>query len=103
MRPAPTSPTLFWTCYAGGTFGPIMGIFLMSRFRFSPLGDTSFLLSWLLWLVGAGLLIACVWSVRTILWVGTRDGRRPAWLYRTFGWVALVEAVVLAWTCMRVI
>src|ERR1700719_2459148 len=99
MRPTPTNPMLFWTYYA---FGPFLGIFLMSRVHRPPLDDTSLLLSWLLWLVWAGLLIACVWSVRTILW-GTQGSQRPTWLYRTFGWLALAEALVWAWTCMRFI
>jgi len=102
MSPAPTNPMLFWTYYASGTFGPFLGILVMTRFRHPPLDDTSLLLSWLLWLVGVGLLIACVWSVRTILW-GTRNTQHPAWLYRTFGRLALAEAVVWAWTCVRVI
>jgi hypothetical protein len=93
---------LFWTCYVGGTFGPIVGSLLMSRLA-RPLDDFWFLLSWLLWLFGTGLLIACGWSVRTILWAGAREIRRPAWLYRTFGWVALAESLVWAWTCVRAI
>lgn len=93
---------LFWTCYIGGTLGPISGSFLISRLR-QPLDDVWFLASWLLWLFGTGLLIACVWSVRAILCVGARDSQRPTWLYRAFGWLALAESLVWAWTCVRVI
>jgi hypothetical protein len=100
MNPAPTNQKLFWTLYTLSTLGPILGAFLLSLFR--PHDDGAFLLSWLLWFFGAGLLIACVWSVRTIL-LNRANSRRPAWLYRTFGWLALVESLIWAYTVVRVI
>jgi hypothetical protein len=93
---------LFWTCYLGGTLGPVLGSYLMGVGR-QPLDDRLFLLSWLLWLDGAVLLIACVWSVRAILLRHDRNSREPAWLYRTFGWIALLEVLLWGYTVVRAI
>jgi hypothetical protein len=98
MNPVPTNRMLFWMLYLLGTLGPISGTFLLSRFR--PHDDGAFLLSWLFWLFGAGLLIACVWLVRAILLNGT-NSRRPVWLYRAFGWLALAESLLWAYTIVR--
>src|ERR1700747_1655392 len=102
MNHVPTNRILFWTCYAVGTFGPISVNFLLNQFR-RPFDDGAFLLSWLAWLFGTGLLIACVWSVRAVLLCGSSNSQRPAWLYRAFGWLALAELLSWAYTCVRVI
>jgi hypothetical protein len=102
MNPVPTNRMLFWACYLGGTLGPILGTFLISLGR-RPLDDRAFLLSWLLWLSGAVLLIPCVWSVRAILFGGAAKSKRPAWLYRAFGWLALVELLLWGYTVVRAI
>jgi len=102
MNPVPTNRVLFWVCYLGGTLGPILGTFLISRSR-RPLDDRAFLLSWVLWLFGAVVLIACVWSVRTILLGGAAKSQRPVWLYRAFGWLAIVELLLWVYTVVRAI
>ena len=101
MNSIPANPTLFWACYLGGTLGPILGTFLLSLRR--PFDDRAFLLSWLLWLSGAVLLIASAWSVRAILLGGAAKGRRPVWLYRAFGWFALLEFLLWGYTIVRTI
>ena len=83
-----------------GTFVPVSTSFLLNR-RHSY-DDRIFFFSWLLWLLGAGFLIACVWSVRTIL-LQKGHGRRPVWLYRIFGWLSLAESLIWLYTVARVI
>jgi|SRR5882724_1611214 len=100
MDLVPNNRVLFWTCYAIGTLGPFLGTFLMTLGR-RPYSDGKFLLSWLLWLLGAGLLIACVWSVRTILLGGAANTRRPFWLYRFVGWLAFIELLVWVFAVVR--
>src|ERR1700741_3297821 len=90
MNTMPTNQSLFWACYLSGTFGPFLGNFLISLGR-RPYSDGTFLLSWLLCVLGAGLLVACVWSVRTILLGGDTNIQRPVLLYRLVGWLALIE------------
>ena len=102
MSLVPNNRVLFWTYFAIGTLGPILGNLLTSLSR-RPYSDAEFLLSWLLWLVGAGLLIACVWSVRTVLLGVPANAQRPVWLYRSVGWLALIEALVWIYTIARVI
>jgi hypothetical protein len=102
MNPVPTNRMLFWACYLVGTLGPIFGTFLISLGR-RPHDDRALLLSWLLWLCGAVLLFACVWSVRTTLLGGAAKSQRPVWLYRAFGWLALVELLLWVYTVVRVI
>ena len=102
MNPVPTNRMLFWACYLGGTLGPILGTFLISLGR-RPHDDRAFLLSWGLWLFGTVLLITCVWSVRAILLGGAAKSKRPAWLYRAFGWLALVELLLWGYTVVRAI
>jgi hypothetical protein len=77
-----------------------MGTFLISFHR-RPLDDVAFLLSWLFWVFGAFLLIACIWSVRAILLGGAANSQRPVWLYRAFGWLALTELFVWVYTLVR--
>jgi hypothetical protein len=95
---------LFWVRYAVGTFGPILGNFLVSRLP-QPHGfrERTFLWLWLAWLCGAGLLIACVWSVRAIPLGNSLNSQRPVWLYRAIGWLALVELVFWGYAVVRVI
>src|SRR5262245_14975448 len=100
MNLIPTNPLLFWTLYVLGTFGPVTGILLLSRRHI--INDRAFLLSWLLWWVVAGLLIACGWSVRAVLFRAA-NSRHPVWLYRSFGWLALLESLVWAYTVLRVV
>ena len=102
MNRVPTNRILFWACYLGGTLGPILGTFLMSLGR-RPVDDRAFLLSWLLWLSGAVLLIPCAWSVRAILLGGAAKSQRPVWLYRAFGWLALLEFFLWGYTVVRAI
>ena len=100
MNVIPANPALFWTVYTVGTLGPVLGTFLLSRHH--VVDDRSFVLSWLLWLIGAGSLIACVWSVRSILF-GSGKARNPAWVYRFVAWLAFLESLVWAYTVLRVI
>jgi hypothetical protein len=102
MNLVPTNPMLFWVCYLGGTLGPVLGTFLVGLRR-RPHDDGTFLLSWLLWLSGAVLLIACAWSVRAVLLGGAEKSQRPVWLYRAFGWLAIVELSLWLYTVVRVI
>src|SRR5437660_12649908 len=97
MNPMPTNRSLFWACYLGGTLGPFLCNFLISIGR-RPYSDGTFLLSWLLWLLGAGLLVPFVWSVRTILLGGATNIQRPVLLYRLVGWLALIELLVWVYT-----
>lgn len=83
-----------------GTFGPIFGPFVLSRRKSHD--DSAFLLSWLLWLVGSGLLIRCVWSARKAL-LGRANVSGSVWLYRDFGWLALLESIIWAYTAVRFI
>jgi len=99
MDAVPQNAAFFWTTYALGTFGPIAGNLLFSG---RHIDDRIFLLSWLLWLTGAGLLIACVWSVRSIFFRPTNI-RRPSWIYRAVSWLALLEFLVWVCTVLRVI
>ena len=100
MNPVPANPMLFWAYYLGGTLGPILGTFLVSLGR-RPLDERAFLLSWALWFSGGVLLFASAWSVRAILLGGAAKSRRPLWLYRSVGWLALVEAFLWAYTVVR--
>jgi hypothetical protein len=100
MDVVPANPTLFWTVYILGNLVPVLGTFLLSRHH--PIDDRSFFLSWLLWLIGAGALIACAWSVRSILF-GSGKVRNPAWVYRFAAWLACLEFLVLAYTVLKVI
>ena len=102
MNSIPANPILFWACYLGGTLGPMLGTFLIGLGR-RPIDDGVFLLSWLLWLSGAVLLIACAWSVRAILLGGLARSRRPVWLYRALGWLALLEFLLWGYTVVRAI
>ena len=102
MNPVPTNPMMFWASYLGGTLGPILGTFLISLGR-RPIDDRAFLMSWLLWLSGAVLLILCAWSVRAILLGSAAKGQRPVWLYRAFGWLALLEFFLCGYTVVRAI
>jgi len=102
MIPVPANRMLFWACYLGGTLGPVLGIFLISLGR-RPFDDRAFLLSWMLWFSGAVLLIASAWSVRRILLGGAANSRRPLWLYRSVGWLALLEAFLWGYTVIRAI
>jgi len=103
MNTVPPNPKLFWSCFLGGSLGPVFGTVLISLSRRPHDGDRAFLLSWLLWLSGTVLLIACTWSVRSIL-LGTRGkSQRPAWLYRACGWLALIELLIWGHTVVRVI
>jgi len=99
MNPVPANRMLFWVCYLGGTLVPILGTFLISSGR----DDSAFLLSWMLWFSGTVLLIVASWSVRTILLGGGARGRRPLWLYRSVGWLALVELLLWGYTVGRAI
>jgi hypothetical protein len=65
--------------------------------------ERTVLLLWLAWLFGAGLLIACVWSVRIILLGGSQNGQPPFWLYRAIGWLALAESLFSVYAVVRVI
>jgi hypothetical protein len=96
----PANPALFWTVYTLGTLGPVLGAVLLGRHH--PYDDRSFVLSWLLWLIGAGALIACVWSVRSIL-IGSGKARNPVWVYRCVAWLAFLESLVWVFTVLRVI
>ena len=100
MDAIPANPRLFWTVYTVGTLGPMLGSFLLSRHH--VVDDRSFLLSWLLWLSGAVALIACVWSVRAILF-GSGKARTPAWVYRLVAWLALFEFLVWTYTVLKVV
>jgi hypothetical protein len=102
MNPVPTNRVLFWACYLGGTLGPILGTFLTSLGR-RPLDDRAFLLSWLLGISGAVLLIPCVWSVRAILLGGAAKSQKPVWLYRAFGWLALLQFLLWGYTIVHAI
>ena len=102
MNRVPTNRTLFWACYLGGTLGPILGTFLISLGR-RPHDDAAFLLSWLLWFSGAVLLIPCAWSGLAILLGGAAKSQRPVWLYRAFGWLAVVELLLWGYTVVRAI
>ena len=97
MNPVPGNRMLFWACYLGGTLGPILGIFLISIGR-GPHDDT---LSWILWFSGAVLLFASAWSVRAILLGGATKSQRPLWLYRSVGWLALVEVLLWGFIVVR--
>lgn len=100
MNVAPANPTFFWMAYALGTLGPVVGSLLLNHHR--PFDDRDFVLSWLLWLIGAGLLSACVWSVRSILFLSAK-ARRPVWAYRFVAWLAVVECFLWAYTVLRTI
>jgi len=100
MDGIPANPLLFWTVYILGTLSPVLGAFLLGRHH--PFDDRDFVLSWLLWLIGAGALISCVWSVRSILF-GSGRARSPVWVYRFVGWLALLESIVWAYTVLRAI
>jgi hypothetical protein len=100
MDVIPANPFLFWTIYTLGTLGPVLGAFFLGRHH--PVDDRSFVLSWLLWLMGAGALIACVWSVRSILF-GSGKARSPVWVYRFVAWLAFLESLVWAYTVLRLI
>jgi hypothetical protein len=102
MNPVPANPILFWAFYLCGTLAPILGTFLISLDR-RHFDERAFLLSWLLWLSGAVLLIACAWSVRAILFGGLARSRRPVWLYRAFGWLALLEFLLWGYTVVGAI
>ncbi len=93
---------LFWTCYLGGTLGPILGTFLISLGR-RPHDDSAFLLSWILWFSGTVLLTASAWFVRAILFGGAAKSRHSLWLYRSVGWLAIVELFVWGYTVIRAI
>ncbi len=97
MDVVPADPTLFWTVCILGNLVPVLGAFLLSRHH--PIDDRGFLLSWLLWLIGAGALIACVWSIL----FGSGKVRNPAWVYRLVAWLAFLQSLVLAYTVLRVI
>ena len=101
MDVIPANPALFWTVYTLGTLGPMLGTFLLTRHH-HLVDDRSFLFSWLLWLIGAGALIACVWSIRSILF-GSGKARSPVWVYRFVAWLALLESLVWAYTVLKVI
>jgi hypothetical protein len=103
MKPVPTNRMLFWTCYVAGTFAPITGALLIDFSRSRLIDDVGFTWSWFLWVFGTGLLIAAAWSVRKILWFRAQEGQRPAWLYRTIGWFAVVQSFIWALTWLRVI
>jgi hypothetical protein len=102
MNPVPNNRTLFWACYLGGTLGPILGAFLVGLGR-RRIDDRTFLLAWLLWLSGAVLLAACAWSVRSILLGGAAKSQKPVWLYRAFGWLALLQFLLWGYTVVRTI
>jgi hypothetical protein len=102
MNPVPTNRMLFWACYLGGTLGPILGTFLISLGR-RPHDDRAFLLLWMLWFSAVVLLIASVWSVRAILLGGAAKSRRHLWLYRSVGWLAILEVLVWGYTVVRAI
>jgi hypothetical protein len=102
MNPVPANRMLFWACYLGGTLAPILGTSLIGSGRRSH-DDSAFLLSWTLWLSGTVLLIAASWSVRTTLLGGAARSRRPLWLYRSVGWLALVELLLWGYTVGRAI
>jgi hypothetical protein len=97
MNPVPANRMMFWACYLGGTLGPIWGTYLTSLGRRSH-DDSAFTLSSILWLSGAALLIASVWSVRAILLGGAAKSQRPLWLYRSVGWLAFAEALLWGYT-----
>lgn len=103
MNPVPTNRLLFWTCYVAGTFIPITGSLLIASSRAGLIDDVGFTWSWFLWVLGTGLLIAAAWSVRRILWSRSQEAQRPAWVYRTIGWFAVVQSFVWALTWLRVI
>ena len=96
----PASRALFWTFYVLGTFGPVFGTLLLTRRKSHD--DSAFLFSWLLWLVGSGLLVPCVWSARKTL-LGRAKVSGSVWLYRVFGWLALLESIIWAYTVVRFI
>ena len=100
MTPVPANRMVFWTCYLGGTLIPIAGNFLISFGR-RPHDDSAFLLLWMLWFFGAVLLFASAWSVRAILLGGASKSRRPLWLYRSVGWLAIVEMFLWGYTVVR--
>jgi hypothetical protein len=102
MNLIPANRMVFWACYLGGTLAPILGIRLMG-FAHRPYDDSAFLMSWILWFSGAVMLIASAWSVRAILLGGAANSRRPLWLYRSVGWLALVEAFMWGFTVFRAI
>ena len=102
MNPVPANRMMFWGCYLGGTLGPILGPYLVSFGRRSH-DDSAFLLSWILWLSGTVLLIASVWSVRSILFGGAPKSQHPLWLYHSVGWLALAEALLWGYTVVRFI
>jgi len=100
MDAVPQNFAFFWTTYALGTVGPVAGnLLILSRSR---MDHRIFLFSWLLWLTGAGLLIACVWSVRSIFFRPTNI-RRPSWIYPAVSWLALLEFLTWAFAVLRVI
>ena len=101
MKPVPINPTLFWTCYVVGAFGPFAASFVTRQFR--PLDDAAFLYSWFSWLPGACLLIWCVWSARSVLLRASEKNQRIAWLYRIVGWLALAEPVYWSGVSVRII
>lgn len=101
-EPAPKNPWLFWTCYLVGTLGPFAGTLLIGYLSRPMFDEVGFIRGIALWFFGAILLAACAWSVRPILWKNRGLGRR-VWLYRIFGWLALIEALIWAWTSIRVL
>jgi hypothetical protein len=96
----PANPALFWTVYTLGTLAPVLGTFFLGRHHL--IDDRSFVLLWLLWLIGVGALIACVWSVRSILF-SSGKARSPACVYRFVAWLAFAESLVWAYTVLRFI
>jgi hypothetical protein len=98
MGSIPVNRRLFWTTYTVGSLGPLLGSFLLSRHHVID----SFLLSWLLWLIGAVALIACVWSVRSILF-RSEKARTPVWVYRFVAWLALFECLAWAYTALAAV
>ena len=102
MTVVPANRALFWTTYALGTLGPVIGAGAFFPSHHRSFDDRAFLLSWLCWVFGAGALIACVWSVRSIL-LGYGKARSPVWLYHLVAWLAFLEAFIWVYTFSRVI
>jgi hypothetical protein len=99
MNVTRANQTVFWICYVLGTVGPVLGTFLLEHFR-RPFDDSAFLLSWLLWFLAAIVLVISAWSVRNFLWGPVNTPQRTGLLYRIFGWLAIMEAIVWIWTCV---
>ena len=105
MSLVPNNRVLFWTLYAIGTFGPLSANFLLAQVHQSHFqyDSRSFLSLWLVLVFAAGSLIACAWSVRSILFGGSPNSQSPVWLYRAFGWLALAESLLWVYAVMRVV